>query len=209
MEHSNRRIILIAGGSCSGKTILAKGLERELGSHGSVRLISIDNYYYDLSDWDPVEADNKNFDSPDSINFELLNQHLESLIAGKPIPNQLYDFKYHTVFQDGQLIHSADFLLVEGIFALHYMALRDLASISIFMSINDELRYGRRMQRDTTERRLPVELVERQFSEDVRPMHNRYVEPTAFFADLVLDSGIDCPDKKLSDSMDFILTAIK
>jgi len=197
-------IILVCGGSCSGKTTLAKGLVELIRSFASVEIISMDNYYFDLSSWDPIEADNKNFDSPDAIDSDLLFQHLKDLQVHKKVREQLYDFKSHSIRQLDTYIKKSDFIILEGIFALYFEKLRDLATAKIFVHADADIRLARRVERDVEIRHLPLEIVIRQYLKDVRPMHNEYIEPYSKYADLILDSNFNSQDDNQQKALTFI-----
>lgn len=199
-----RKIILVCGGSCSGKTTLAAGLVEKLKIYGSVQALSMDDYYFDLSDWNADEADDKNFDSPDAIDFELLFRHIQSLLSGIPVPAQHYDFKDHKTSLAGHMVEPAEFLVVEGIFALYFEKLRKIADCSVFIHADADIRLAKRVIRDFEERRLPVDLIIRQYLKDVRPMHNEFIEPYGDYADLVLDSGEETIEHNLNKAFDFI-----
>ena len=185
----NTNIILICGGSCSGKTTLASTLGRAMRGFGSVGIISMDNYYFDLKHMDSAEADNKNFDSPDAVDSELLFQHLKDLQTHQRVRRQRYDFKSHCITELDDYIEATDFIILEGIFALYFEKLRNLAAAGIFVHADADVRLARRVERDIAIRRLPVEMVISQYLKDVRPMHAKYIEPYSKYADLVLDSN--------------------
>ena len=185
----NTNIILVCGGSCSGKTTLATALVDAMRSFGSVEIISMDNYYFDLNHMDPVVADNKNFDSPEAVNSELLFQHLKDLQAHKKVREQRYDFKSHCVTELDTYIKTTDFIILEGIFALYFEKLRNLAAAKIFVHADADIRLARRVERDISMRHLPVDMVIRQYLKDVRPMHAEYIEPYSKYADLILNSN--------------------
>ena len=185
----NTKIILICGGSCSGKTTLAAGLADAVREFATVEIISMDNYYFDLGHMDQLEADNRNFDSPDAVDSELLFQHLKDLQVHKKVRERRYDFKTHRVTDLDTFIRKTDYIILEGIFALYFEKLRNLAAVRIFVHADADIRLARRVERDVAVRRLPIELVIRQYLKDVRPMHDKYIEPYSKYADLILDSN--------------------
>jgi uridine kinase len=199
-----RKTILVCGGSCSGKTTLAAGLADKLRAYGSVQALSMDDYYFDLSGWDPIKADNKNFDAPSAIDSELLFEHIKLLMDGTSVPAQSYDFKTHIVSKLDYMVEPAEFLVVEGIFALYFEKLRNIADVSIFIHADADIRLAKRVHRDYSVRRLPVDLIIRQYLKDVRPMHDKYIEPYGAYADLVLDSGNDSIEDNLQKALEFI-----
>jgi uridine kinase len=197
-------IILICGGSCSGKTTLAVNLRETLSEFGSVSALSMDNYYFDLSDWDPIEADNKNFDCPDAVNSDLLLEDLERLIDGKKISERLYNYKTHHNKTLDTWIEPADFVIVEGIFTLYFEKLRSLASANVFVHADADIRLARRVERDIADRHLPLELVLKQYLQDVRPMHVKYIEPYSRYADLIINSNFTTSEENLEKTLNFL-----
>ncbi|MDD5596614.1 MAG: uridine-cytidine kinase [Victivallaceae bacterium] len=197
-------IILICGGSCSGKTTLAGGLVESMSDMGPTALISMDNYYYDLSGWDPAAADSKNFDSPDAVDSELLFRHLRDLQAHRKVRERRYDFKTHRICELDSYVKTADFIILEGIFTLYFEKLRKLAAAGIFVRADADIRLARRVERDIAVRRLPVEMVLRQYLNDVRPMHAEYIEPYGKYADLLLDSNFTSPSDNQKRAAEFL-----
>lgn len=197
-------IILVCGGSCSGKTTLATGLANAMDKFASVEIISMDDYYFDLSAWDPEEADNKNFDSPEALDCELLFQHLLDLQAGGRVAKRRYDFKSHRISELDEYIMAADFIIIEGIFALYFEKLRNLAAVRIFVHADADIRLARRVERDVAHRHLPLEMVIRQYLQDVRPMHAKYIEAYSEYADLLLDSNFTTAGANLGKALKFL-----
>lgn len=180
-------IILVCGGSCSGKTAFAGKLYEALAALGSTEYISMDDYYRDVSHLSEAELENYNFDVPEAIDSELLFEHLRKLASGTPVPRQQYDFKSHAVSVVPQLICPADYTVVEGIFAFYFEQMRNIASAKIFIRLDADLRLIRRIRRDRVERGLDAEFIVTQYLEAVRPMHELFVAPYEKFADLTLD----------------------
>ncbi len=164
----------------------------------------MDNYYHDLAHMDPLEADNKNFDSPDAINSDLLFQHLKDLQHHKKVREQRYDFKSHIITELDTYIKRTDFVILEGIFALYFEKLRDLSAAKIFVHTDADIRLARRVERDIAIRHLPIEMVLRQYLNDVRPMHEKYIEPFSKYADFLLDSNFTSHDKNKQKALKFI-----
>ena len=198
------KVILVCGGSCSGKTTLAVGLAEAMRKFGSTEIISMDNYYFDLGSWDPVEADNKNFDSPDAVDSELLFRHLQDLQTRRKVRNRRYNFKTHRVIELDTYIKAADFIILEGIFALYFEKLRGLAAAGIFVHADADIRLARRVERDISMRHLPVDMVIRQYLKDVRPMHAKYIEPYGRYADLLLDSNLATTVENRRKAVEFL-----
>lgn len=187
----SRPLILgIAGCSGSGKTTLA----RELTDQLSATLLPLDFYYRDLSHLPPAERALQNFDHPDSLESALLIQHLEALATCTSIERPVYDFATHTrVRGQTEAIHTASVLIVEGILALHYDALRRLFDFSIYVNAPHELCLTRRIARDVRERGRTEASVREQYEATARPMADLYVLPSATHASLIVE-GTDALD---------------
>ncbi len=181
-------LIGIAGGTGSGKTSIAKNLLTEYGE-GEVVVIEQDAYYRDLSNISLEERHLQNFDHPDAIDIELFNQQLIDLIKGQSIHMPIYNFSTHTRKDEIRKVDSHHVIIVEGILALHYSALRELMDIKIFVDTPDDIRFIRRMSRDVEERSRTVQSVIDQYLKTVRQMHKQFVEPSKYFADIIIPEG--------------------
>ncbi len=177
-------LIAIAGASGSGKTKLAEELARELeGTH-----FHLDHYYRDLSHLSAEERAGQNFDHPDAIDHELLLAHLRALANGQPVEQPCYDFARHTRVP-GQTVRVREphALLIDGIFALHWPAVRALSALKVYVDTPDAICYERRLRRDVRERGRTPEGVAAHYAATVRPMAERFVRPSSRWADLVVD----------------------
>lgn len=181
----SRPLVLgVAGCSGSGKTTLARELTTQLGA----TLLPLDFYYRDLSHLPAAERALANFDHPDSIEDALLIEHVEWLAAGSTIERPIYDFSTHTrVVGRTETIAPARVLLVEGILALHYPALRALYDASIYVNAPEDVCLTRRIHRDVRERGRTEESVRLQYDATARPMADLYVLPSATHASLTVE----------------------
>jgi len=184
----NTIIIGIAGGTGSGKTSLAKEILSEYGE-GEVAVIEQDSYYNDLSHILYEERVIQNYDHPDSIDIELFESHLHGLLNGESVNVPTYDFSTHVRMQKTTTITPHHVIVVEGILTLHYTQLRDLFAIKIFVDTPADIRFIRRLTRDIHERGRTPDSVNKQYLATVRPMHNQFVEPSKYFADLIIPEG--------------------
>jgi uridine kinase len=183
-------VIAIAGCSGSGKTTLA----RELATQLDATLFPLDLYYRDLSQF-PLDTRHKlNFDHPDSLESELIVEHVRALAAGKTIERPVYDFKTHSrVVGAFEKIVPARVVIVEGILALHYEELVPCYDFSVYVDAPHEVCLARRIHRDVRERGRTEESVRVQFEETARPMAEQYVVPSAERASITVE-GTDSLD---------------
>ena len=181
-------IIGVAGGSGSGKTTVAEAILDRVG-RDQIAYLQHDSYYRDRSDVPLEERANANFDHPDSLESELLAQHLSSLKAGDAVEVPTYDFTSHTRKTDTVRVEPRKVALVEGILIFAERVLRELMDIKIFVDTDADVRFIRRLQRDMAERDRTVESVIRQYTETVRPMHLEFVEPSKRYADVIIPAG--------------------
>lgn len=149
-------------------------------------LIDMDSYYFPLDGMSLADRDRVNFDHPDTIDFALLITQLRQLLAGHSIEKPVYDFTRHTRAPRTEHVEPRAVIVVEGILALASAELRELFDLTVFVDVPDEVRYGRRLARDVTERGRTPESVQLQFEKTVRPMHREFVEPCKAIADIVL-----------------------
>ena len=177
-------VVGIAGGSGSGKTTLATALLDRLGDDKGV-VIPHDAYYRDLAHLTVAEREEHNFDHPDALETELLLSHLEILDSGEVVQIPQYDFETHTRIKDGRSLDPKPVIVVEGVLVLADEALRDRLDLKIFVEAPPDIRLSRRLMRDQRERGRDTESVISQYEDTVRPMHDRFVEPSKAFADVI------------------------
>jgi uridine kinase len=179
----------VCGGSGSGKTTLVDAIVKSLGKD-QVLVIPHDYYYRDRSDMSLAERRSVNYDHPSALETELLVQHLGRLLAGSPVELPQYDFRSHT--RRSETVHAEPkrIIIVEGVLVFAEPALRQLCDIKVYVDTPDDIRFIRRLQRDTTLRGRSSESVVAQYLETTRSMHLKYVEPSKRFADIIVpDSG--------------------
>ena len=178
-------LIGIAGGTGSGKTSIAKELSSNF-SKSDIILIEQDSYYKDLSNISISEREKINFDHPSSIDFSLMIKHLESLKNGIQTKIPIYDFATHTRKKSTKTIDKHRIILLEGIFSLFNDEIRDMMNIKIYIDTPNDLRIIRRIKRDIDERNRTFESIIKQYYENVRPMHIKFVKPTKQYADIII-----------------------
>jgi uridine kinase len=181
-------LIGIAGGSGSGKTLVAQKIIEEIGSR-DVILIEQDSYYKDLSHLPPAERAAQNFDHPDAIDGDLFIQQVKDIIQGKPVEQPIYDFTTHTRKEETKRIDQHHIIVLEGILILFSQRLRALMDIKIFVDTDSDIRLLRRIKRDVAERGRTIKSVLAQYENSVRPMHLQFVEPSKRYADIIIPEG--------------------
>ena len=198
------------------QTTLAKGLYEKLGgeSNLSLLMLSYDSYYRCQSEKPIEERAQTNFDHPDSLETELLIQNLQDLKEGKSADIPHYDFATHTrvpdavtkIMQGGgdDNARSIKIIIVEGILVLTNETLMNEMDIKVFVDADADIRFIRRMARDTVERGRTVEDVMHQYQTTVRPMHEQWVEPSKQHANIVVFSttqSLDVATEMLSNHL--------
>ena len=182
-------IIGIAGGTGSGKSTFTNRLKAYFGDR--ITVMYHDNYYRPHDDLPFEERQKINYDHPDSLETDLLIEHLKALREGKAIDCPTYDFAHHTRAKEIVRVEPSRVIIVEGILILQDARLRDLFDIKIFVEADADERILRRVTRDIKERGRSLENIMEQYLTTVKPMHYLYVEPTKTVADLILNSGLN------------------
>ena len=181
-------IIGICGGTGSGKTTLARKIIESVGQ-GEVILVEQDSYYRNLSDMPLDERHEANFDHPDSIDSEMLVNHLKRLRGGQSIEMPIYDFVTHTRSDESEHIEPKPVVIVEGILIFAESRVLDLLDVRIFVDTPDDIRLIRRLKRDINERGRSFERTLWQYEHTIRPMHFEFVEPSKRHADIIIPEG--------------------
>ena len=137
----------------------------------------------------PEERAKLNFDHPDSLDNDLLIQHLRELQAGRPVEIPVYDFMIHDRRPDTLHVEPQPVILVEGILIFADKRLRDLMDVKIYVDADADIRLLRRLERDIGERGRSIQSVINQYMTTVRPMHLEFVEPSKRYADVIIPEG--------------------
>jgi uridine kinase len=181
-------LIGVAGGSGSGKTTISRAILDRVGRDRIVYL-QHDAYYRDRGSLPLAERARINYDHPDSLQTDLLVEHLRQLRACRAIDLPQYDFAQHVRKTETRRVEPRSIILVEGILIFVDRALREMFDIKIFVDTDADLRFIRRLQRDIAERGRTMDSVVDQYTETVRPMHLEFVEPSKRYADLIIPEG--------------------
>jgi len=176
-------IIGVAGPSSSGKSELAKQLVQRLPG---TSIVSLDSYYRGMEEI-PLAARKKvNFDHPDSLDWELLHEHLLAIAAGRAFDEPVYSFADYARTTQTRRIEPTGFLIVEGLFVLYWPELRRMLDTKVYVQTDPEVCFQRRLARDVAERGRTPQSVREQYDRTVRPSAEWFVYPTEKYADLVL-----------------------
>lgn len=192
-------IILISGPSGSGKSCFSQALEQELSTKhgpGCINIIQEDNYYRDQDDKPFAERCEQNYDHPSAFEYELLQKHLQQLLAGQSIDVPVYDFSQHTRSKDVTSLTPGPVIVVEGILLLSRPELRQISDLNIYVETPLDICLLRRLERDIQQRGRDLPSVLRQYQQTVRPMAEEYILPSRRHADMVL-SGTNEPKRSI------------
>ena len=180
-------VIGIAGGTGSGKTTLMKKLMERFGD--VITVLSHDNYYKRHDELSYEERCAINYDEPEAFDTSLMVYHLAELRQGRAIECPVYDFTVHNRSDDILRIVPKQVIIVEGILIFENEDLRNLMDIRIFVDTDADIRLCRRIKRDVNKRGRTLESVLAQYQATVKPMHEKYVEPSKKFANIVVPEG--------------------
>jgi uridine kinase len=183
----NILVIGIAGGSGSGKTTLMNNIVSRFTE--DITVLSHDSYYRRHDEMTYEERCQLNYDEPAALETELMVRHLDCLRNGEAIDCPVYDFTVHNRSDATQRIEPSRIIIVEGILIFENEALRDLMDIRIFVDTDADIRLCRRVKRDVNKRGRSLESVLTQYQETVKPMYEKYVEPSKKYAHILVPEG--------------------
>ena len=183
----NILVIGIAGGSGSGKTTLMNNIVTRF--EDNITVLSHDSYYKRHDDMTYEERCNLNYDEPAALETDLMVRHLDLLRQGIAIDCPVYDFTVHNRSDEVTRIEPSRIIIVEGILIFENEALRDLMDIRIFVDTDADIRLCRRVKRDVNKRGRSLESVLKQYQETVKPMYEKYVEPSKKHAHILVPEG--------------------
>lgn len=195
-------IIAVAGGSASGKTTVVEEVISKLKKEFVV-VIMHDDYYKEHNHLSLEERKMVNYDHPDSIDNELFLKHVNKLLKGEEINKPIYDFNTYSRLEKTEKITPKKVIILEGILVLTDKRIRELADVKLYVDLDSDMRFIRRMERDIKERGRTVESVVDQYLKTVKPMHHQFVEPTKRYADVIIPN-----DHKHDVAVDIIVSKI-
>lgn len=181
-------IIGIAGGSGSGKTTVVKKIIGLLPKN-SVTVIPQDAYYRDNGNLSADERAKINFDHPSSIEFALLNKHIDQLRANESIEMPIYSYLTCSRAKETVKVAAHEVVIIEGILVLTNKRLREKMDIKVFVDAEPDDRLMRVIRRDMEERGRAYNKTLEHYTKWVKPMHQLFIEPTKRFADIIVPQG--------------------
>ena len=181
------KIIAVAGGSASGKSSIVNQIDETFKDN--LIVIGHDNYYKAHDDLSFEERTKLNYDYPGAFDNDLFYQDLLKLAQGLSIDMPTYDYTIHTRSEKTINISPKKIILIEGILVLEDKKIRDITDTKVFIDADSDVRLQRRILRDTKERGRSLESVLEQYIKQVKPMHEKYVEPTKKYADIIIPRG--------------------
>jgi uridine kinase len=177
----------IAGGTGAGKTTVAHEITENVEE--AATLVPLDNYYKDLGHMAFDERKNVNYDHPSAFEWELLREHLDTLLSGQAVEMPQYDFSEHLRKDDCVTVEPTDVIVLEGILALYDEDVNDMLDLHIYVETDADVRILRRIERDVVDRGRDLEGVMDQYLSTVKPMHEQFIEPTKKDADIIIPEG--------------------
>ena len=181
------KVILIGGGSASGKTYTLNKVMEKLPKD-KVTVISLDDYYKDFSIFPMEERAKVNFDHPKAFDWPLIREQIGALKRGETISKPKYDFVIHGRSKEVDIVEPKELIIIEGIMALVNKDLRAIGDLSIFINASRERRLVRRIERDTKERGRTFDSVVEQYFTTVQPMFEEIIAPSQYYADLIVNN---------------------
>lgn len=181
-------VIGIAGGTGSGKTTVVNKIIKSLPA-GEVAVIPQDSYYKDSGHIPMEERSKINFDEPASIEWTLLEKQLRELKEGKSIEMPTYSYLTCTRQKETVHVEPRDVIIVEGILVLTQQSLCQLMDVKVFVDADADDRLIRVIARDCIERGRTPQMVIDRYQAVLKPMHERYIEPSKRKADLIVPQG--------------------
>ncbi len=181
------RIILVGGGSSSGKSYVTSAVLKRLGEDNVTR-IALDDYYKDQANIPLADRYKVNYDHPKAFDWPLMRKQIAALKRGETIEKPVYDFVTLTRSDKIEEVVPKKIVLVEGIMSLVDKEIRNLGDLRVFISAGSERRFLRRMIRDKKERGRSFENIVNQYFSTVQPMYEEIVRPSSNYADLIINN---------------------
>ena len=197
------KIVLIGGGSASGKTYVLRKVLEQIPEDRITR-ISIDDYYKDFGVLPMEERVKVNYDHPKAFDWKLMNQQIKDLKDGKTIEKPIYDFTIHGRSMMTEIVEPKELIIIEGIMALVNKDLRALGDLKVYINASRERRLVRRIERDQKERGRSYDSIIEQYFSTVLPMYEEIIAPSQYYADLIINN-----DGGSTKSIDVLVSVLR
>src|SRR5262249_49575726 len=106
----------------------------------------------------------------------------DQLLRGRPVDAPVYDYATHSRLPRTRRVEPAPLVILEGLLVLHERRLRELMECSVFIDVPSDVRLVRRIRRDVEHSRVDLEETLRLYEHCVRPMHERFIQPSSAHA---------------------------
>lgn len=186
----NSYVISVAGGSASGKSTVVEKIVQRAGLK-DVIIIKHDDYYKDTPTLSLSVRQKINYDHPESLDNDTLIAHVKALLNGESIEKPTYDFVTFRRLDKTEPITPKKVIILEGILILDDPRIRALSDLSIFVELDDDTRFIRRMMRDLKDRGRSLESIIEQYQTTVKPMFHQFVRPTKRYADVIIPNDLN------------------
>jgi uridine kinase len=201
------RLVTVAGPSSSGKTTTTSKIARGLGKQGLQFVeLNLDNYYFDLELHPIDEFGDYDFETPQALDMDLINQHLHRLLAGEEVLLPYYDFKTGKQYPDRtpMKLKEGDIILIDSLYGLYPPLTDGIADSKVNLYIEPllqmkdkdgkyvrwtDMRLMRRMLRDSVHRAYDYERTLTHWHY-VRAGELRGIIPYIGSADFIINSGM-------------------
>jgi len=180
-------LIGICGGTGSGKSTVARKIEKYFEKTGVVNM-SVDSYYKNHADLNFEKRSKINFDHPDSIDFELLYNNLNSIKKNIKITQPIYSYKVHKRLKKKKLITPKEIIIIEGLHVFYNDKINKLLDLKIFLDVDNKTRLERRIIRDVKERGRSIDEIKKRYKDMCKPMYDKFILPTKNSADIISNS---------------------
>ena len=181
-------VIGVAGGSGSGKSTLVKKLQEAFGAE-DVSTLCHDYYYKEHSDMTYEQRTQLNYDHPQAFDTDMMVEHIKALKQGKAVERPVYSFVEHNRTWEKVLVKPSKVIIIDGILIFENRELRDLKDVKVYVDTDADVRLARRILRDVCNRGRSMESVIEQYLSTVKPMHEKFVEPSKRYADVIIPEG--------------------
>ncbi|MAU63984.1 MAG: uridine kinase [Flavobacteriaceae bacterium] len=180
-------VIGICGGTGSGKSTFAQSLEKHFNKLGVIKIIS-DSYYKNNSNLNLIKRSKINYDHPNSIDFKLLIKNLKTLKNNTKIKEPIYSYTSHKRLKKNKIIFPKKIIILDGLHIFCNDKIIELIDFGIYLDVDEKTRLKRRIKRDIISRGRSQEEVEKRFFSMCKPMHEKYIDPSKKYADLIIKS---------------------